>query len=331
MSRFELHSSENLKVAEQFKVLGEELNNSSKQLGCQIKGLSESNGLMDAKIINQILKLQHQIQKEQDNLFELRQVLVDTENLCETAEKNYPLKIDQMANAQLPKSKSIGSAISGLVISGLEPLNHSDSTYAGTKLNYWGAEGSAQVDHKVDWKKGDVYTSMSGNVNIYGMQGETRIKQGLLEAGVMATVGSIAASGNIKASLMENGRLNPRFSGNVLAEAKGVSVKSDMRYGNKDINGYLNTETVVGYAQASANGSIGIDGVKAGASVGAALVRGETKTGFEVFGIKVELATEAELLGAGASAQFELSDQSIEFGGKLSFIAGLGLRMKIYR
>lgn len=142
-------------------------------------------------------------------------------------------------------------------------------------------------------------------------------------------VGSANISGDAKLLLFQNGKFNPALSmaanvNAVLAEAKG-----SLRIGNDYINAQGEASVGVGVVRAGAKAVINKEELTLKAEVGAAAVKGKVSGSFSLFGMKITATASGELASVGAGAQFSSKSKEIEFGGKLSFIAGLGFKIKI--
>lgn len=200
---------------------------------------------------------------------------------------------------------------------------------AGYRSSILGWESDAELSAKWDIKDGEMGLSAEGSLEGYLAKGEVNGQYGLASGSAAGSVGTVGIKGEAKALLFSDGKLNPSLSVKAEAEAKGLTGTLNGRYGTDQFNVFGEVEGTVGYANASAGASVSKDGISAKAEVGAAAIKGEAKTGFSFFGIKVELEGEAELLSAGAKAELKAGANSFEVGGKLSFLAGIGLKLKI--
>lgn len=180
-----------------------------------------------------------------------------------------------------------------------------------------------------DLKKGNAGVGVKASASGSVVHTEKDGRYGLVSGGyeVNAISGEAEAKANLH--LMSGGKIRPKVEAKAKAEAQGISGKVEGSFGSDDYNIHLKGEGAVGKAKAEAKGQIGVDGVGGKVEVGAAVLSGKATGGFTIFGIKVDASVKGELVSVGASAEAGITDSSIEIGGKLSFLAGIGLKIKI--
>lgn len=180
-----------------------------------------------------------------------------------------------------------------------------------------------------DFKNNEV--GIGGNVGIeaYLGKGEVKGEIGVLSGNLSGTVGQVGAQAEAKAALFSDGQFDPELSVKAKAEAYGIKGAAEGQVGNEDYNLHAGAEGAVGAASAEASAFVNKDGVGANVGASAAVFKGEVKTGFTLFGINVDLSAEGEAISAGAEANFGVTKDEIEVGGKLSLLAGLGAKLKI--
>lgn len=212
----------------------------------------------------------------------------------------------------------------------------------GTEGSFLGAHTSGTADWSAlgvegkmngfaDWDldKGMAGAGVKGEVEGYLGKVETEGEWGWLSGGAALAVGTAAVSGEAGAYLFRDGKLDPSLRLKAGAEVKGISGEAKAQFGSDDYNVHISGEGSVGYANAEAGCALGRDGISAKAEVGAAAVKGEVQGGFTLFGIKIDVAAEGSALSVGAGAEFNATSNSFELGGKLAFLAGLGLKIKV--
>jgi len=196
----------------------------------------------------------------------------------------------------------------------------------GDLLSY---KGEAKINNSFDLKKGDVSIGIQAEVLGCLSKGTAEGNIGCLSGDASVSMGSIAVMGEATCALFQNGEFDPDLELKAKAEAVGLKGELNAKFGDKDTNIHASAVGKVAVAEAEAEVKFTEEGVKAKAEVGAAVFQGEVEAGFDVFGIKIDFTAEGEALSVGAGAEFDLEEDSVELGGKLSFIAGLGLKMKI--
>lgn len=178
-------------------------------------------------------------------------------------------------------------------------------------------------------KNGEFGITTKGELSGYVAKGQVEGQIGLLSGSAEVTAITGAVSGEAKAVLFENGVFNPELKLKAGAEATGLKGSVDTKFGTDDFNVHAGAEGSVGTASAEAEFAISKSGASLSAEAGAAVFKGEVKSGFEIFGITVDLSVEGEALAVGAKFEAGVDEDSIELGGKLSFLAGLGGKIKI--
>lgn len=180
-----------------------------------------------------------------------------------------------------------------------------------------------------DFEKGRVGAGIEAGIEGYVAKGEVRSQIGLLSSTAQVTALTAGVQGEAKAVLFDKGKFDPKLKVGVNAEATALKGSVEKQFGTDDFNIHSGAEGKVGTAKAEATAFIGKEGVGAKAEAGAAVFKGEVKSGFSLFGINVDFSVEGEALSVGAKAEFGVKEGEIKLGGKLSFLAGLGLNLKI--
>jgi len=177
-------------------------------------------------------------------------------------------------------------------------------------------KGNVGIGTKASVKGGLAEVSGDASYGILSIEGEAAVG-----------VASAEATGNI--TLMHSGKFDPSIDIGAKASAEFLTGEVEAQVGTEDLNVHAKAEGSVGVAEAEARGSISSDGISGKVEVGAAALQGEVSGGIEIFGIRIDASVEGELASVGASAEFNMQKDSVELGGKLSFLAGLGLKIKI--
>ncbi len=200
---------------------------------------------------------------------------------------------------------------------------------AGYAVNTLYYEGKVKNSAKWDLDKGNVEASTKASVEIGAAKVSGEASLGIASIEGELAVGVIAAEATGKISMMHKGQFDPSVEIGAKASAKGITGEIETQLGTEDFNAHAKAEGVVGVAEAEAKAAFSTDGVELKADVGAAALQGEVSGGIELFGIKIDASVKGELAAIGAEGKAEVKKDSILLGGKLSFVAGLGLEIKI--
>ena len=189
----------------------------------------------------------------------------------------------------------------------------------------------AGVEPSINWdlKKGNAGVGVKASASVSVLEHENEGRYGIAAGEYEVKVGTGKAEAKGTLNLMSGGKLRPKVEGSAKAEAEGISGKLGGSLGSDDFNVHIKGEGAVGKAKAEAKATVGFDGVGAKAEVGAAVLSGKATGGFTIFGVKIDASVKGELVSVGAGAEVGVTDSSIEIGGKLSFLAGIGLKIKI--
>lgn len=191
--------------------------------------------------------------------------------------------------------------------------------------------GKAGFENSADWnvKKGNIGVGVKGTASASLFQNENEGRVGIAKGGYEVKVGTAEAEGKATLNVISSGEFNPKLEASAKVEAQGISGKIEGSLGSDDLNIHLKGQGTVGKAEAEAKIAISKDGIGGKAEVGAAALSGKATVGFNILGLKIDASIKGEAGAIGAGAEFGVSDQSFEIGGKLSFLAGLGLKIKV--
>ena len=171
--------------------------------------------------------------------------------------------------------------------------------------------------------------SIKGEVEGYLGSAGAKYESDYVSGEATVKVGRGIVQGKAEAVLFKDGAFDPSLDVEASVEVQAIHGKAEGKLGSKDINLYGEAEGAIGVAEAGFDMKINKNEVKVGGEAGFAVAKGEAKAGFNLFGLKIELTGEAELLGVGVGGKFEKTSNSVEVGGKLSFLGGLGLNLKV--
>ena len=254
-----------------------------------------------------------ELESNSDTMKQLGKALTDIANIYERTDKHI--------------SNSMTTANSGGILDWLSKNHSSAGTmYSGSLLG--GAIGYDLLDGKVKYSPGSV--SLDFALAKGSISGKSEYAKGSLEA----TLGKLSASGKIKASIFEDGKLRP----GLLAQAKaGGSVlygEANGQLGTDKYNIHTKAKGDLLTGEASASAGVGVIekedsngnksttvGLKAKAGAEAYLAKGEVSGGFTIGGVKIDVSVGAKAGGAGAKAGGELTAG----GASVDLGAGLGL------
>lgn len=194
---------------------------------------------------------------------------------------------------------------------------------------YGKSEAKGEATAEFDPKEGKVGAGISGSYSISAVQDSIKGQYGLASGEIKGAVGTLALSGEAACVLFDKGKFDPKLALQAKAEAKGANVIAEGKLGTEDYNVHGEAEGVLGHAKAEGNLAIDKTGVKAKAEVGAAALHGEAKAGFTIAGVNIDVTGEGELASVGAKFEFGADEDEFEIGGKLSALAGLGLKLKV--
>lgn len=142
-------------------------------------------------------------------------------------------------------------------------------------------------------------------------------------------VGKVSVSADAKAVLKQNDKWDPALILQAEASAALAKATATIRLGNDYIHADGEVSGGVGVASAEAKAIINKEEISLKAEAGVAALKGEVKGSFSVFGATITLSGSGEVGSIGGGAEFSSKKGEWELGGKLSFIAGLGFKVKV--
>ena len=195
--------------------------------------------------------------------------------------------------------------------------------------------------HKLEWEEDG---ELKNAVLLSGMlageahlaSGSVSSSAGFLNGSMSATVGKVAAKGEVKASLVEDGKLVPQIGASAEASAVGAEGELETSLGTENNNLHAGADGKLGYAEAHAKAGIGkvtyenrageeIEGYGVCAEVGAEayVAQGSVKGGIDISGIKIDVGITGKFGGAGITAGGGISTGGV--GGSVGLGAGVGV------
>lgn len=206
-----------------------------------------------------------------------------------------------------------------------------------------GAEGKA--DYKMNWdilkkgkEAGDIGVTAKAGLDLYAAKGEVEAKYDSFSAKAEASL--LNAGGAISGGLLvyQNGRFDPCLELKAKASASAAKGSVSMQKGNDVFNTHQSAEGILLGAEASAGVQAGrisnedgssAYGVKAEAGAEAYLARGEVKSGFTIFGIKVDAAVGGKAGAVGAKASAAATTDGVQVKAGISALLGIDVDVKL--
>lgn len=237
--------------------------------------------------------------------------------------------------------QALGVGMAGSVTSGSisGTVNFLGLGLAGS-LSGPGASVDFTAETVWDVENGEAGVELGAEAEGHLAQGKLNVSYGYMNSSVTGTVGSVAATGVIGASLFKDGKFTPAIQAEVSVEGSVLSGEIENRIGTEDNNIHAKASGELLGAEAEAGVAIGkitVDGddgnsktaygVKAEAGAEAYLAEGEVSGGFTIFGIKIDAALEGKAGGAGVSAGGSISTAGVS--GKIGAGLGLGAGLEI--
>lgn len=220
-----------------------------------------------------------------------------------------------------------------------------------------GALGHAEYDNKfstgIKWKiskdengnsikKLDDITLISAAVTGSAalVVGSAKGNCGLLSGEIKGEIGKVSGQGEVKASLMEDGKFKSKISAGVEASATGAEASGKVAFGTENTDVHVSADGKLGYAKASAGVQAGkisyensdgetVEAWGAGAEAGAEayLAQGTVKGGFSIMGVKFDVGLTGKAGGVGAKAGGSVTTGGVH--GSVGLGAGLGLGLDV--
>ncbi len=261
---------------------------------------------------------------------------VSTEDIIENERKKVRSRVAEFINNEL---KASGSVISGELKGEGEFLGASTAGSVRGDLLY----GEAGIKSKMGWK----FKDKDGNWDFksFGLSTEAKATGALARGEVQGNWGYLhgkaegkaitaAASGEVKATLWDDGKFNPSLYAGIKAEASVLQGSADVGLGTDQFGVYAKASGDVLHAEAEAKAGIGYVrtgkdtkayGVSAEASAMASIAQGKASAGFSLFGIDIGIGAKGYAGAAGVEIGGSITTSGVKgnFGGALGLGAGL--------
>lgn len=150
-----------------------------------------------------------------------------------------------------------------------------------------------------------------------------------LKTSAKISLGHAQISADAKASLFQNGKIQPNLQFTAALSGALLQGSAFARIGNDYVNASGEVNVGVGVVSANAKAVINKDEIALKADVGVAAVKGQAKGVISIFGFTITATGTGELGAIGAGAEFSSKKGEFEVGGKASFLAGLGFKIKV--
>jgi len=212
----------------------------------------------------------------------------------------------------------------------------------GLEGSVLGYEAKTSAGANWDSKKGEAGANWKASLEGYAAKGKVSGSYGLASGSISGTVGSVAASGEMGATLMKNGKFAPSLDAQ--AKASATAAKGDVKaqFGSDDNNVHVEASGELATAEAKASAKIGKieyedakenkkTGWGAEAEVGAEayLAKGSISGGLSIFGIAIDTDIEGKAGGAGGKAGGGATSSSVTGEIGLGLLVGLGAKVKV--
>lgn len=178
-----------------------------------------------------------------------------------------------------------------------------------------------------------IAASISGSASI--VSGSAKGNIGLLSGEVSADVGKIGAKGDIKLSLVEDGKFQPQAKIGAEVSATALTGEAKAKFGTEQLDVHAKAKGTLAHAEATAQGQVGkVEyrdkesgelkeswGIAGKVGAEAYLAEGEISGGLNILGIDINVRLHGKAGGVGVSASGAVTTGGISCG----IGAGLGL------
>ena len=228
-----------------------------------------------------------------------------------------------------------GSVVSGEITGKGKFLGASTSGSASGSILY----GEAGIESKIslDFKDKNFGISTEAKASGALAKGEVQGNWGYLHGKAEGEAITGAVSGEVKATLWDDGKFNPSLYAGGKAEASVLQGNAEIGFGTDQYGVYGKADGSVLHAEAEAQAGIGYVGkdkkgnaqygVVASAEAMACLAQGKVQGGITVFGIDIDIGAKGYAGAAGVEAGASITTKGVKgkFGGAL----GLGGELEI--
>lgn len=330
-----------LQYSKELRSASAELNSIRRKLRSKIS-LSESIGVRLGKINDRIDEESQALQNYSDGLENIIVTYQQTENKIAGTENASANGLGEILK-QLWEGTS--GAVLGGAISGGNQSGDIKGTLSGELLGY---STKGTVTSGVKWKEKDGKYELDsvelikaeGKAEVHLAKGKAEGNIGLLSGGIEGTLGQVAATGAVVASLCSEGELNPQIGISAEVKATAASGKAETELGTDNTNMHGEAKGELLTAKAKAEAAVGkvsyedssgntVTGYGATGEVGAEayLAKGEVSGGITIFGIDIDISLGGKAGGAGVKAEGHVTTGGV--GGSVGLGLGLGAEIGI--
>lgn len=181
----------------------------------------------------------------------------------------------------------------------------------------------------------DLLTKGSGTSTIYRSIQYTMVESSIsahrkyANASLRMNVGDISAYGKVQAKVWKDKELKPDVEINAEVSGSVLSANAKAYLGNSYVHANLSAKGTVGTVYAKAKAVYNENEQTLDIGVGAAALRGEVQTSFNILGASVTISGSGSIGSAEANWTYHHANREWEFGSKLGFIAGLGFKVRV--
>ena len=196
---------------------------------------------------------------------------------------------------------------------------------------------------KATWNldKGEAGIEFGGEVSGHLIKGDASGHIGILGGSVNGSVGNVAVSGKVGATLFEDGKFSPAIGLEVKGEASVLKGSAEGYLGNEDYNAHANASGTVLGAEAKAEAKAGVItytdkktgetvttyGAKAEVGAEAYIAEGKVSGGISFMGIDIDIGISGKAGGAGVEAGGSITTNGVS--GEIGAGLGLGAGVEI--
>ena len=155
---------------------------------------------------------------------------------------------------------------------------------------------------------------------IYGEYGKSEFALDLLDFNVLT---------NANIQLFQKEQFDPKLALTGKVAAKVMDTNVSYEIANQYLGVTLTNALYLLEANAIADANVSKSSVGVDLELGASIVTAQSSLSFELLGIDIELSVKGQLGSVGASYNYTLGADSIEFGGSVSALFGYGFNVKI--
>lgn len=321
MANFEFDQDEAQRIIKQINQLSQGLGESMRQVRRQTGRMTQTQSVVDTKLINQGQKIENQLATEQNKLLILSQVLTKIGEECAATEIH--------GNATAAFLSDDGDTENDANTDSTSDATDDSANQDGWKFLGFTADGGIETSN--DWDNGNIGIDVHGNTEAYIGKGSANYDGKWVRFKLEEAIGDVAASGSISANLFKDGKLDPAIKAELVAKAVAAELSDSIEIGTEDVNVHADSTVDLGYAKGEVSAKVDSEGASVNVGANASVVHGEATAGIDIFGYHIDFTTSGDALGVGASAEAEFKADDIEIGAAADFLVGLGLKIHMFK